>query len=49
VTASIRLDKADGSSLSVAEMLEALAILEEHGIKVADVVRVPSEGPPDDD
>jgi hypothetical protein len=46
---SIRLDKADGSSLSVAEMLEALAILEEHGVKVADIIRVPAEEPPDDD
>jgi hypothetical protein len=44
---AIRLDKPDGGSVSVAEMLEAVAILEAHGIKVVEVTRVPSEKPPD--
>ncbi len=42
---SIRLDKVDGSGVSVSEMLEAVAILEEHGIEVADIVRVPTQEP----
>lgn len=44
---TIRLDKAGGGSVSVVEMLEAVAILEEHGIKVAEIIRTPAETAPE--